>query len=236
MMHLSVFVERLGRRGKFGDGFYLQLITLLIGAAGFAVLAWMVTSGTVFFIDSKLLQELRTPQDSSIPVGPWWLQKFMIDVTALGGVSVIALLTALVAFYLLARRQIGMAVFLTATVSLGAAIGTLLKQVFDRPRPDVVTHLADVATTSFPSAHAMNSAILYLTLSALLAQSHTARPVKIYVFCAGIVLTFTIGFSRVYLGVHWPSDVVAGWCAGGVWALLCSMIARRITDQRMVNP
>jgi undecaprenyl-diphosphatase len=107
-------------------------------------------------------------------------------------------------------------------------LSSLLKGSFLRARPDVVPHLVQVQTASFPSGHAMNSAVAYLTLGALLAGAEKSRGVRIYLMSVAIVLTLLIGVSRVYLGVHWPSDVVAGWCVGGAWAMLCSYAARAL--------
>jgi len=159
----------------------------------------------------------------------------MIDVTALGGVSVLTLVTVLAAGYLLAIRMTRTAIFLTLAVSSGAVVSTLLKQGFVRARPDLVAHLVDVDTASFPSGHAMNSAVTYLTLCALLARSEKDRPVRIYLLAVGIGLALVIGFSRVYLGVHWPTDVVAGWCVGAAWAILCSLAAKALQRRRKID-
>jgi undecaprenyl-diphosphatase len=112
-----------------------------------------------------------------------------------------------------------------ASVGGGIALSSALKVGFERPRPDLVAHLVDVHTLSFPSGHAMVSAVTYLTLGALLAQIQAREGLKAYVLGVAVVLTLLIGLSRVYLGVHWPTDVVAGWCAGTAWAIGCWVIA-----------
>lgn len=103
------------------------------------------------------------------------------------------------------------------------------------PRPDLVAHLVEVHTTSFPSGHAMNSAITYLALGALLARAEEARRVRIFFMVVAIALTLAIGISRVYLGVHWPSDVLAGWCIGASWAALCSLLARALQQHHTIE-
>ncbi|HEX8365674.1 MAG TPA: phosphatase PAP2 family protein [Allosphingosinicella sp.] len=128
--------------------------------------------------------------------------------------------------------------YLPAIVSeVDAGPGVGLKALFMRPRPDVVAHLVDVTSTSFPSGHATNSAVVYLTLGALLARTQTSRRVRAYLMAVAIALTLTltVGFSRVYLGVHWPTDVVAGWCVGAAWATSCGLLARFLQRRRTLE-
>ena len=215
------------------------LILFLLAAAGvlvFLMLASEVREGEVFGVDRWLIQALRSPADPSVPIGPFWLRRALTDITALGGSPVLTLLTLMSAGYLLAARKTATAAFLVAAVSGGAIASNLLKLVFSRPRPEVVTHLVDTYSTSFPSGHAMNSAIVFLTLGALLARAEADRRVRIYLMAIAIFLTLIIGCSRVYLGVHWPSDVIAGWCVGASWAILCSWLARALQRRRTLEP
>jgi len=215
------------------------LILFLLAATGvlvFLLLASEVREGEVFGVDRWLIQALRSSSDPSVPIGPFWLQRALSDITALGGSPVLTLLTIISTGYLLAARKAATAAFLVASVSLGAIASNLLKLFFARPRPDVVSHLVDTYSTSFPSGHAMNSAIVFLTLGALLARAEADRAVRIYLMAVAIFLTLIIGFSRVYLGVHWPSDVIAGWCVGASWAILCSWIARALQRRRTIEP
>jgi undecaprenyl-diphosphatase len=112
-------------------------------------------------------------------------------------------------------------VLLAVSVGGGTLLSTLLKLGFDRPRPDLVAHLVDVRTLSFPSGHAMLSAVTYLTIGVLVARVSPKRRIKVYVTAVALVLTLAIGLSRVYLGVHWPTDVLAGWSIGAAWAMAC---------------
>ncbi|HEX7820951.1 MAG TPA: phosphatase PAP2 family protein [Sphingobium sp.] len=223
-------------RGRRIDSRILVVFLLIAGGAfAFLKLASEVMEGDTLAIDRMILEGLRSAADPSVPIGPGWLQGAMIDITALGGVTVLTLITVLIAGYLLASRKAGTAAFMVAAIAGGAVLSTVLKSEFARPRPDLVAHLVEVHTTSFPSGHAMNSAITYLTLGVLLARAEKGRHVRIYLLVVAITLTLIIGTSRVYLGVHWPSDVVAGWCVGACWAALCSMIARALQRNRTIE-
>jgi undecaprenyl-diphosphatase len=154
-----------------------------------------------------------------------WLEEIGRDLTALGGIAPLALLTAFVVGYLLIVRKTGaMWLVLAATIG-GVAISSLLKYTIDRPRPQV-DHLSHVYTSSFPSGHSMMSVVVYLTMGALLARVVQPRAVKFYFIAAAMLVSFLVGISRIYMGVHWPTDVLAGWTAGLVWAILCWLAAR----------
>ena len=121
-----------------------------------------------------------------------------------------------------------------ATIS-GAVLSSLLKLGFDRPRPDLVPHLTHVYSASFPSGHAMVSAVVYLTLGTLLTRIVSGIWLKIFVMAVAVLLTGLIGLSRLYLGVHWPSDVLAGWAAGAAWALVWWTVANVINLENGKN-
>lgn len=215
------------------------LIAFLIVAAAlllFGKLASEVLEGDGLTLDRQLLLALRNPQDPSVPIGPRWLAIAMVDVTALGGVTVLMLLTAIVGGYLLMQRKYATAAVLAGAVLSGTLLENLLKYSFHRARPDIVAHLVDVHTTSFPSGHATKSAIVYLTLGALLARASASRRERAYVLAIAMLLTVGIGASRVFLGVHWPSDVLAGWIVGSAWALLCWTLAGWLQRRRTIEP
>jgi undecaprenyl-diphosphatase len=208
-------------------------LLLWLLAVGLLVLLFLgiaseMAEGETLAWDRAILLALRQPGDLATPIGPPWLAKSLKDITALGGGAVLTLVTAIVTGYLLASRRAALAGFLVLSVAGGSIVGTLLKHAFGRDRPNVVPHLVDVETLSFPSGHAFNSAIVYLTLGALLARTQQRRAVKIYILAAAFALAAIIGFSRIYLGVHYPSDVVAGWCAGAAWAAASASLARRL--------
>lgn len=222
-------------RHRIDSRILIVFLILAVGSFVFLKLGSEIMEGDQFALDRLILQGLRHRADPAIPVGPAWLQTAMIDVTALGGVTTLTLLTAIIAGYLIAARKNGTALFLLAAIAGGAVASSLLKSGYARSRPDLVTHLVEVHTTSFPSGHAMNSAITYLTLGALLARAEKDRRVRIYIITVAILLTLAIGTSRVYLGVHWPSDVLAGWCVGASWAATCSLLARSLQRKRKIE-
>jgi undecaprenyl-diphosphatase len=194
-----------------------------------------VTEGEPRHVDTSVLRALREPGDPADPVGPRWLEEAARDVTALGGYAVLTLLVAsVVGYQLMARHYHAALLVLVATLG-GLLLSHLLKGLYDRPRPDLVPHLVHVSTASFPSGHAMNSAVVYLTLGALLARLVEGRWVRVYFVAVAVVLTLLVGTSRVYLGVHYPTDVVAGWAAGVGWAVACWLVARRLQRRGAVE-
>ncbi len=209
-------------------------IALLLAA--FFILGSEVLEGETLSFDRWVMLNLRSVPDTSAPVGPSWLLPAMVDITSLGGVAVLTLLTILAGGFLFATRKPALAVFVLVAVSGGALASTVLKSLFLRARPDIVQHLVQVDSASFPSGHAMNSAIVYLTLGALLARSLKDRGARVYLLMTSIVLTVLIGFSRVYLGVHWPTDVVAGWAVGAAWATMCSLVAQVLQRRAAIEP
>jgi undecaprenyl-diphosphatase len=214
------------------------LIGFLCVAAGLLALFWLgseVLEGDTFALDKAILRALRTAQDVALPIGPHWLPQSVIDITALGGFTVLTILTCLVVGFLLADRKPGTALFVALAIASGALLSTALKDFFVRQRPEIVPHLVQVSSTSFPSGHAMNAAMVYLTLAALLARSQTVTRVRLYLLGCAIVLTLMVGLSRLYLGVHWPSDVLAGWSFGAIWATVCSFIAKQLQDARTIE-
>ena len=210
---------------ELGGPILLGIVSLT--ALVFAWLGAEVGEGETRGFDDTILLALRQPGDLTQPVGPHWLQSTMLDLTALGGGSVLTLVTFVVIGSLLVQRKRADALFVAAAIGGGAVLNTVLKIGYARPRPALVAHLVEVTSLSFPSGHAMNSAVVYLTLSVLLARAVPDRRLKAYALWVGVVLTLIVGSSRVYLGVHWPTDVVAGWAIGSAWAGLCWLIAER---------
>ena len=214
----------------------LVAVLLIVGGTwGFIELADEVREGDTQRFDDWAVRAMRRADDPSRPIGPHWLPEVGRDLTALGGVAVLSLTTAFVAGYLLiVRKYHAMWLVLAATLG-GLLISTLLKHLIDRARPDLVPHLSHVYTSSFPSGHSMLSAVVYLTLGALLTRLASERRVKLYFLAAALLLTFLVGVSRVYMGVHYPTDVLAGWTAGLVWALLCWLVARHLQRRGAVE-
>ncbi|MDQ2634135.1 MAG: phosphatase PAP2 family protein [Pseudomonadota bacterium] len=197
------------------------------GLWGFVELTEVARDTTARAFDTEILLAFREAGQTDDPIGPLWFEEAMRDVTGLGSTIVLVMATTVAIFYLLLIGRRRMALLVFVTVGGGQVLSSLLKLGIDRPRPDLVPHLAEVHTLSFPSGHAMMSAVTYLTLGSMLAAILPGRTTKIYVLGVAVLLTLAVGVSRIYLGVHWPSDVLAGWCAGFAWAMLCWLVARR---------
>jgi undecaprenyl-diphosphatase len=196
------------------------------GLLFFALIAVRIAPGGNLRLDGAILRALREPGDPARPIGPPWMLQSAIDLSALGGFTFIWLFTAAMSGLLvLLRRWSALGVFLTAIVG-ASVLNAFFKFSFHRDRPNVVPHLAEVSNASFPSGHAMIAAATYMTFGALLARTQRSRAVRIYILCLAVALTILIGLSRLYLGVHWPSDVLAGWSFGSAWALLFWIISR----------
>jgi undecaprenyl-diphosphatase len=211
-------------------------IAVLLGI-GLPLLAFIgiaeeVGEGEARGFDESLLLALRTG-DPADPIGPRWFETSVMDISALGGFAVLALVTLLAIGYLLAVKRWGSALLLLVATLGGTAISEGLKMGFNRPRPDLVAHIVETTSMSFPSGHAMLSAVTYLTLGALIARAQEQRRLRGYVLGAAILLTLLIGASRVYLGVHWPTDVLAGWCLGAAWALLCWAVSTWLMQDKV---
>lgn len=203
------------------------LIAIIIVAGGVLLFSELVeiVEGEPKAFDSWVLLALRNRGNLSDPIGPAWVEIMFRDITGLGGAAVLTFMIVAVSGFLWVDRKRAAAIFVVASVAGGVVLSTILKLAFVRPRPAIVPHLVPVSTASFPSGHAMLSAVVYLTLGALLCRIEGPRRVKVYVLSVAVFLTFIIGLSRMYLGVHWPTDVLAGWCAGAAWATLCWRIA-----------
>lgn len=204
----------------------LSVLVLSGGVWAFVGLADEVTEGDTMSVDEAVLLALRSPADHADPLGPGWVEEMGRDFTALGGVGVLVLVTLGALGYLLLARRFRAALFTALAVPGGILLSTLMKIGYDRPRPDLVPHEAMVYTASFPSGHAMMSAVTYLTLAALLSRVQPEMRLKAYLLTMALLLTLLVGASRVYLGVHWPTDVLAGWTAGAAWAALCWLAMR----------
>jgi undecaprenyl-diphosphatase len=201
----------------------------------FAVIAEEVLEGKPFAFDREILLALRNPTNPAEPIGPVWLQEGARDLTALGSFTVLGIVLVTVVGYLfLAGKRAAAWLVLVAVVG-GVILNTLLKHGFARPRPDFAP-AGRVFTPSFPSGHAALSAVAYLTLGALLAQLHRATRIRFYFLTIGVLLTLLVGLSRIYLGVHYPTDVIAGWCVGGAWAWACWALMTHLQQKGQVEP
>jgi undecaprenyl-diphosphatase len=210
---------------------YLELDALatifVFAAASFTFLKLLseMREGETRSADQAILLALRDPNDLSRPIGPGWVETVCRDLTSLGSPTVLTLITIATVSYLWIDGKRATALFAALSIIGGAILVSLLKFGFARPRPELVSHLVNVNAFSFPSGHATMAAVTFLTLGVLLARVQTRRRMKLYVLTVASVLVLLVGLTRVYLGVHWPTDVLAGWCIGTAWAAGCWLIA-----------
>ena len=196
----------------------------ILAAAGFALfllaLIWFgheLVEGDGARVDQAVMLAMRA---NGRPIGPAWLPSAVRDVTALGSTIVLSFVVLVTAIFLWLSGRARTALLVIGATSLGSLTVETIKALIGRSRPDLIGRLMEESSRSFPSGHAALSAIVYLTLATLLFPVLPNRRVRAFAVIVALVLTVCVGISRVYLGVHWPSDVVAGWAFGGVWAML----------------
>ncbi|QDU89555.1 phosphatidylglycerophosphatase B [Pirellulimonas nuda] len=197
--------------------------------SAYLVLAGRVARGSFDTFDRGVLLALRNADDVSDPIGPRWVEEVMRDCTAMGGMTICVLLSASVVIMLLLSGRSALAGYVGVVIVSGVALCMFLKASYDRPRPQLAPHGSHVYTKSFPSGHTMTAATVYLTLGAMLARVQRGRYAKLFILAVAVGVTLLVGLSRVYLAVHWPTDVIAGWLLGAGWALLAWCAAALLT-------
>jgi undecaprenyl-diphosphatase len=227
----SALLRRWESRRRKLDRHELQWLFVGLGVCllvwAFIALAGEVMEGDTAALDERILLALRSAGDPATPIGPAWLEFAMLDLTAIGGPTVLTLVVLSVIGFLLLQERYRTALVIGVTSLGGELANTLLKSAFQRPRPTIVPHLRDAVSTSFPSGHAMESAIIYLTLGAMMMRVAERRLTKIYCLSLAVLMTLLVGLSRVFLGVHYPTDVLGGWILGFIWASICWIGAQR---------
>lgn len=211
------------------------VVAAAFGAAGAGVLCVLklaseVADGRTAAIDRGVLVWLRTHW-GEVP----GLRSAMLDLTALGDMVTLSLIALVVAGWLALQGRAWSALFLLAQISTGSALVHAIKPWFGRARPEVVPHWGPYSGLSFPSGHSADAAIVYLSLAVIAGRATSGRAMRLYLALVACVLTLLVGLSRMYLGVHWPSDVVAGWATGAAWAALCGSIENRMPSSRPVS-
>ncbi len=243
---LTALGSRLQRLPLIGPVFSrvgeMERVTLaVIACAALAFYAFLsiadeVVEGSTHALDERILLLLREPGNTSDPIGPGWLEESVRDLTALGGTTLLTLVTVAVLVYLLLIGKKLTAFMVFVSVAGGTALSSALKWGIGRPRPDLVPHGMEVYTASFPSGHSTMSAVVYLTLGALLARSQPQQRVKVFLLVMAASVTVIVGISRIYLGVHWPTDVLGGWALGAGWACLCWLVLLWMQERGEVEP
>lgn len=223
-MQLSAIFSALARRV---EAVTLVVILIIAGALWvFAKISGEVMNGDLRAFDNEILFALRTPDDLEIPIGGQFISMAMRDLTALGGVPVLMIVSAAVLAYLILRAQHATAAFLAIAILGGQVLAHFAKIGFSRTRPDLVPHAVEVTSASFPSGHSMMAAVTYLTLAVILCQIETQFRMRAFYISLAALLAFLVGISRLFLGVHWPTDVLAGWVLGAAWALGVWLVVR----------
>lgn len=206
-----------------------------IGLTGFLALVLLVRSTFVEDAERLVLLALRERSDLSNPLGPEWFEAVAGDVTALGGFTVITLALILVMATLTMLRHGSAAIFLGLSLLSGTALSTGLKLFFERARPEIVPHADRVFTQSFPSGHAMMSMVAWMLMAAIAVRFVPSHGLRLLLMASAFALSILIGASRVYLGVHWPTDVLAGWLLGLFWASACWLLAHTINQRQTLG-
>jgi undecaprenyl-diphosphatase len=194
---------------------------------GFALMVIMVESGHGTAFDAAGLEIWREKPRLDIPHGPVWLLEAVRDFTALGGAllrDLFALGAIVALLFLRLRRE---AALFGATILTGLLAELGLKALVGRPRPTIVPHLMEAGGTSFPSGHSFNSAVVYIAMALTFAAMSTRRSVRWTIIGSAVALTLLVALSRVWLGVHYPTDAIAGWLGGAGWAFLGSAMPYR---------
>lgn len=204
----------------------LLLAVIGLGVWGFVSIADEVIEGENHQLDERILLSMRTAGDRSDPIGPSWFEEAGRDVTALGSVAALTIFTLTMAGYLYFKNQRWVAAFVIIAILSGTVVSTVMKSGFNRPRPELVPHETRIYTKSFPSGHSAMSSLVYLTLGAVLSRAEKDRKTKVFLIAVPIALSILVSVSRVYMGVHWPTDVVAGWLFGMTWAAASWLVFR----------
>ena len=214
------------------------LIAAAVCWAGFAVMVWLVANGRTSGFDEAGLTMFRSADGPEATWHPKVIEAIR-DITAMGGVvlrNLFAIGAVVALLFLSLRRE---AVLFALTVSLGWLANTGLKQLVGRERPQIVTHLMEAGGESFPSGHSFNAAVVYIAMAIAFAALSRRHSVRYTVIGTAMVLSAMVGWSRVMLGVHFPSDVTAGWLGGAGWAFLAAALlyrpARAAADSEVVR-
>lgn len=219
------------------EALLLGAVLVVIGTLwAFLEIADEVMEGETRAADMAILYALREGGDPGNPVGPRWLEEAFRDITALGSGAVLILVVLAVSGFLILRGQINGLVLLLAASLGGSMLTTSLKGFFGRPRPEFAAHSVEELSYSFPSGHSLMSAVVYLSTGALLASLARHRGHKVYILAVAMALSGLVGASRIYLGVHYPTDVAAGWTIGLAWAALCWIAAEVLKVRGAADP
>ncbi len=226
-MKTGTYIRYLESGWRFARAELAAVAALMV--AGLGVLTFVGIADAIVEqedgVDHAVLESLRVAGDPTATVGPAWLHQAAVELTSLGDTWILITLAVVVVGFLLMQRKPGHALLVAGALGGGTLLSESLKNLFGRDRPEAAYRIVEATSESFPSGHAMLSAVTYLTLGVLLARILERRRLKIYSLAVAAALTFIVGLTRIYLGVHWLSDVIAGWSLGAAWAMACWLVA-----------
>lgn len=232
----NAFYTRLFRFARLEMGAVAVLLAGTLGLALFVTIAEGIVGGQQQRVDWAVLRWLRpNPALPSEPNGPWWLTEAAMDITALGGIAVLVIFAAMAVGFLLIRGKKLSALLTVVGLAGGVCLSEGLKAVFDRPRPPSEYQLVETLNASFPSGHALMATVFYLSVGVMLTRAFPMRQMRAYALFWAVVLVLLIGLTRIYLGAHWASDVIAGWGIGAFWAMLLWLFAYAIERRQKVR-
>jgi undecaprenyl-diphosphatase len=216
------------------------LLVLMIGVLAFIEIADDMSEADGQRFDQAVLAMMRpVADDPGRPWGPWWLHEAAADITSLGGISVLGLFALIAIGFLVMQRKRLSALLLVVGLAGGVVLSEGLKAVFERERPPLEYQTVETLNASFPSGHALLSTVFYLTLGVMLTRAFSQRRLKAYALGVGVTVALLVGATRIYLGAHWMTDVIAGWCVGAAWAMalwLVAYAAQRVAARNRTSP
>jgi len=228
-----VFWRRALRIARTEIAALSALLIIALGVMTFVEVADDMTEADGQMFDQAVLHWLQPVAGQ--PRGPWWLQEAAADLTSLGGISVLTLFAVIAFSFLLIQRKRLSALLLVVGLIGGVGLSEGLKALFERARPPVAYQAVETLNASFPSGHALLSTVFYLTLGVMLTRAFPKKRLKAFVLGSAMLIALLIGLTRVYLGAHWASDVIAGWCAGAAWAMALWLVAYAIERRQVVH-
>lgn len=237
MSRVSIWRRWVGRvSARIEIALLAGWITAAAAFWAFLAIGGEMREGELTAFDRWILDALRYPGEPHRAVGPHWLSESMRDITALGGVTLLSVITVLSVLMLLGHKRKEQALVMAIFVPLAQLSSGLFKNIYDRPRPSFAIFGDLPASMSFPSGHSTVATATYFLLAVIISSLEESRVMKALAFAFAGLLSLGIGFSRMYLGVHWPSDVIAGWCLGASWALIAAVVLRALNKHAAKSP
>lgn len=228
-----VFWRRALRIARTEIAALSALLVIALGVMAFVELADDMTEADGQMFDLQVLHWLQPVAGE--PRGPWWLHEAAADLTSLGGISVLTLFAVIAFSFLLIQRKRLSALLLVVGLLGGVCLSEGLKALFERERPPLAYQAVETLNASFPSGHALLSTVFYLTVGVMLTRAFPQKRFKAFILGCAITIAMLIGLTRVYLGAHWASDVIAGWCAGAAWAMALWLVAYAVERRQIAH-